>query len=149
MDTIVPEIFSGAFFFLSRKYAKSTTTSFVMSVRVEHLGYHWMDFHEIWYFSIFRKKKSGEKFQVLLISDKNNGTLHEDRYTFLIISCWIIFRIRNVSDKICTENQTTHFVFSYFSPKIVPFMRTCGKNIVQPGRPEMTNMAHAHCMPDI
>ena len=25
------------------------------SVRVEHLGSHWTDFHEIWYLSIFRK----------------------------------------------------------------------------------------------
>jgi len=31
--------------------------------------------------------------------------------------------MRNVSDKSCKENQNTHFVFSNFFPKIVPFMR--------------------------
>ena len=50
-------------------------------------------------------------------------TLHEDRYTFLIISRSGLLRMRNVSDKSCTENQNTHFVFSNFFPKIVPFMR--------------------------
>ena len=37
---------------------------------------------------IFRKKLS-RKIQVSLQSDKNNGTLHEDRYTFLIISRYL------------------------------------------------------------
>jgi len=40
------------------------------------------------------------------------GTLHADRYTFLIISRSVLPRMRNVSDKSCTENQNTHFVFS-------------------------------------
>jgi len=31
--------------------------------------------------------------------------------------------MKNVSDKSYRENQNTHFVFSNFSPKIVPFMR--------------------------
>jgi len=31
----------------------------------------------------------------------------------------------NILDKICRENQNTHFVFSsfFFLPKIMPFMR--------------------------
>jgi hypothetical protein len=37
---------------------------------MEHLDSHWMDFHEIWYLSIFLK--SVEKTQVSLKSDKNN-----------------------------------------------------------------------------
>ena len=51
------------------------------------------------------------------------GTLHEDRYAFLIISRSVLLRIRNVSDKSCLENQNTHFVFSDVFPKFVPFMR--------------------------
>jgi len=51
------------------------------------------------------------------------GTLHADRYTFLIISRSVLLRMRNVSDKSCTKNQNTHFVFSDFFSKIVPFMR--------------------------
>ena len=41
------------------------------SVRMEQLGRHWTDFHEVWYFSIFRK--SVGKIQVWLKYDKNNG----------------------------------------------------------------------------
>jgi hypothetical protein len=41
------------------------------SLRAEELGSHWMDFHEILYLRIFRK--SVEKIQVLLKSEKNNG----------------------------------------------------------------------------
>ena len=77
---------------------------------MEQLGSHRTDFHEILYLSIFRK--SVQKIQVSLKSDKNNsGTLHEDQYTFFIISRSFLIRMRNVSDKRCTENQNTHFRF--------------------------------------
>ena len=39
-------------------------------------------------------------------------TFHEDQYTFLIISGSVLFRMRNVSDVSCTENQNTHFVLN-------------------------------------
>jgi len=38
------------------------------------------------------------------------GTLHEDQYTFLIISRSVLLRMRNVSDKSCRENQNTLFI---------------------------------------
>jgi len=38
---------------------------------MEKLGSHWTDFHEILYLSIFRK--SVEKIQFSLISEKNNN----------------------------------------------------------------------------
>jgi hypothetical protein len=38
---------------------------------MEQLGSHYMDFHEIWYLIIFRK--SVEKIQISLKSDKNKG----------------------------------------------------------------------------
>jgi len=41
---------------------------------------------------IFRKYV--EKIQVSLKSDKNNGTLHEDPYPFLIISRSVLLRMR-------------------------------------------------------
>ena len=40
------------------------------SVRMEQLVFHWTDFHEMSYFTIFRK--SAVKIQILLKSDKNN-----------------------------------------------------------------------------
>jgi hypothetical protein len=54
---------------------RNVTISFVMSVcpsvRMEQLGSHWTDIHEIWYLCVFRK--SVEDIQVSLKSDKNNG----------------------------------------------------------------------------
>ena len=57
---------------------------------------------------------------------------------FLIISCSFLLRMKNVADKICRENQNTHFVFSIF------FFRKCFRlpdnteNFVERGRPQMT-----------
>jgi hypothetical protein len=53
------------------KATTSFVTSVCPSVRMDQLGFHWMDFHEIWYMSIFRK--SVEKIQVSLKLDNNNG----------------------------------------------------------------------------
>jgi len=51
------------------------------------------------------------------------GTLHEYLLIFMTMSCWILLRMRYVSDKNCKENQNTHFMFNNFLPKILPFMR--------------------------
>jgi len=51
------------------------------------------------------------------------GSLHEDRYTFLIISRSVLLRMKNVSDKSCRENQKTTFVFNDRFSEIVPIMR--------------------------
>jgi len=42
---------------------------------------------------------------------RTEGTLHEYQHIFTIISRSFLLRMRNVSDKICRENQNTHFVF--------------------------------------
>jgi hypothetical protein len=54
------------------------------------------------------------------------GILYEDQNTFLIISPSILFRMRTVSDKPCTENHNMHFMFSNHFSKILLFMRSCG-----------------------
>jgi hypothetical protein len=54
------------------------------------------------------------------------GTLHEDICIFMI-SCRMLLRKRNVSDKSCRENQNIRFVFNNFFLKIVPFMRQYAK----------------------
>ena len=46
--------------------------------------------------------------------------------------------MRNVSDKSCEENQNRHFMFSFFFPKILPFMRKNEKNTVEPEGPLRT-----------
>ena len=56
------------------------------------------------------------------------GTLHADQYTILIVSHSILLKMRNVSNKSCTENQNTHFMLNnFFFLKIVPFVSKCGK----------------------
>ena len=52
------------------------------------------------------------------------------------ISRWFLLRMRNISDKSCTENQM-HFTFSNFSLSKVAY-EIMWKNTVQPDRPQMT-----------
>ena len=79
---------------------------------MKQLCSHWTDFHEIWYLSIFRK--SIEKIQVWLKSDNNNGYFTWVPIYIFIVSTSILFRIRNVSDNSCRENQNTHYLFNSF-----------------------------------
>ena len=50
---------------------RNATIGFVMSVRMEHLGSHFEQFHEILYLRILRE--SFGKIQVTFKSDKNEG----------------------------------------------------------------------------
>jgi hypothetical protein len=63
------------------------------------------------------------KNQVALKSDKNNRYCVWRRFTFVIISHWIIVRMRNVSDRFVEKIKITHFVLNNFVQIIVPFMR--------------------------
>jgi len=101
------------------KKLQKATLNFVLSVcpsvHMEQLRSQWMDFHKIWYLSIFWK--SVMKIQVWLKSDKNNWCfmlwpMH------IMISCSLLFKMRNVLDKSCAENQNTHFVINNFLPKL-------------------------------
>jgi len=60
-------------------------------------------------------------------TDRITGTLHEDLFTFIITYLSALLRMQNVSDRICRENQNTHFMFSYVFSKFMPFVRICGK----------------------
>ena len=77
------------------------------------------------------------------------GNLHEDEFTFLIVSRPVLHRMINVSDKPCRENQKKQFVFSNFFPKIAPFRRLCKKKkYCTAEHCTDYNTAHAHCMLD-
>jgi hypothetical protein len=71
------------------------------------------------------------------------STLHEDQYTFMILCRSILFRLSNISDKNCRENQRTHFLFSDFFPKIAPFSE---EKYIRTGQATDDNMARACCM---
>ena len=119
----------------SQNYEKRILVSIMsvcLSVRMEQLGFHWRGFHKMLCLRSF--ESLCRKFQFHYNPTKIMDTLHADWYTFMVISHSFIFRMRNVSDKICRENQNTYFVFSDFSSKIVSSMRKCGKNIVERDR---------------
>ena len=44
-------------------------------------------------------------------------TLPEDLCALIIIKCWILLRMRYVSDESCRENQNTHFMSRNFFQK--------------------------------
>jgi len=75
------------------------------------------------------------------------GILHEECYTFLIISHSVLLRMRSVSEKSCRESQNTHFMFKNFFQKscclIENVEKYCGT-----WEPTDDNKVHAHCMLD-
>jgi hypothetical protein len=51
-------------------------------------------------------------------------TVHEHIRTFNIVSCRVVIKMRNDSDRSCRENRNTQFMFNNFCPtKIMPYMR--------------------------
>ena len=58
-------------------------------------------------------------------------TVHEDQYTLLIIPHSFLLRMRNVSNKRCTKNKKTHFVFSKFFFENLNIYEKIWKNIVE------------------
>jgi hypothetical protein len=68
------------------------------------------------------------------------GTVLEVQFAFFIISCSVLLRMRNVSDKRCTEKHNTDIscliTFLFFENLAV--YDVMWKNIVDPDRPQMT-----------
>ena len=136
-------LFLGAF----AKLQKATIRfmSVRLSVRMEQLGFHGADFHEIWYLRILRK--SVEKVQVLSESEKNEEYFIWRPIYIFIISSPFLRRMRNVSDKICRENQNI-FVFSnFFCFKSCRLWENMEK-YCRVGQATVGNMEHALCMLD-
>ena len=100
-------------FCLSGAFAKlrKATLSFVVSVRpfgrMEQLGFHWTDFHEIWYLSIL--KKSVTKIQVSLRSDKNNGyfPMKSNKHFFIIYRS-VLLRMKRCLKKKKLQRKSKH-----------------------------------------
>jgi hypothetical protein len=99
-----------------RKVTISFVVSLCLSNRMEQLGCHWADFHELWYLSIFRK--SVEKIQVSLKSTRITGNLHKDHDTWYLayfILEWEMFQTKFI-EKIKTYivcSVTFFFRISY------------------------------------
>jgi hypothetical protein len=114
----------------------ATITS-VVSVRVEQLGSHWTDFHEIWVFF----ENLSWKFEFHKNLTRITGNIH----TYTNIHFWKyrthfvlegeIFQTKLV------EKIRTHFILTnlFFSSKIAPFLCNVEKY-------RRAGKAHAHCM---
>jgi hypothetical protein len=135
--------FLGAFVKL-RKATISFVMSVCLSVRMQQLGSHWQDFDETRHFSFFFFQSSVE--EVTLKSDNNNGTLHEDVSILLTISRHILHRIRNVFNKRCRENQSTHFMFSNFFSENRTFYEIMSKSMVETEGPQTTSQHGAYAL---
>ena len=127
-----------------RKLKKKPPISFVISACLStgNNSIHTKaDFHEIWYWVIFRK--SVEKIQVSLISDKNKGYFtwrpmnifgHISLSSFLE---WEMFQ-RKAVEKIKTRILCS---VNFFSPKIVPLWDNVEK-YCRAGQATHDNMPH-------
>ena len=112
--------------------------SFVAYVHREQLGSHWIDFCEIYLSYLW---KTVEKIQVSSESDKNN-----EYFTFMIISRWILCRMRNVSDESYRKPKHTFYVqyiyiyiyiFFFFSPENPSFYEIIWKHKLEPVSPHI------------
>jgi len=65
------------------------------------------------------------------------GHLQGDQHKFLTMSSSFLLIMRNLSVKLCTENQNKHQISIAYS-RIVPFYEIMWKNMVQPDRPQMS-----------
>jgi hypothetical protein len=106
--------------------SRKTTLSFAMHIRSSVCAWSnsastaWI-FVKLYIWLFFENLYRNFKFLYSLT--RITSTLHEDLWAFMVISRWTPLRMRNVSGSSCRENQDTHFMFSSFFPKIVPFMR--------------------------
>ena len=79
-----------------------------------------------------------EKFKYYQDFTRKKDSLHEDQHTFLIISCSFLLIARNSSDKYCKENKNTFHIPSLFFFENRAIYEIIWKNILEPGRPQMT-----------
>jgi hypothetical protein len=75
------------------------------------------------------------------------GSLHEDQYTFLIISRTVLLRMRHASEKSCSVNHNTHCMFSDVFRKSCRLWDSVEK-YCRAGQAADDNMEHALCMLD-
>jgi hypothetical protein len=116
------------------------------SVCIEQLGSHRTNFHEIWFFIIFRKY--GGKIQVSLKYDIMATTVPADPCTVVIISHSVLRRVRNISDK-RWQRKSKHVSCFIFAPPSVPgvyrgVFECMGRITVESDRPD-ENIKQAHC----
>jgi hypothetical protein len=85
-----------------------------LSARMEQVGSHLTDFHEIWRWAVLENLSGKFKYNFSLT--RMTDTAREDTCTFMIICRWILLAMRNVTDKTYWENQNAQFMSNSFFP---------------------------------
>jgi hypothetical protein len=135
-----------SFHVLSQHFEKRILVSSCLSVRRKQLSFHCTDFHKILYWSIFRK--SVEKIQVSLISDKNNGYFTwRPMYTYDHISLSPSQNEKCFGQN-CRENQNIHFKSNNFFLENHTVYEITWKKYGRVEQAMDDNKAHAHYMQD-
>jgi hypothetical protein len=73
------------------------------------------------------------------------GTLHNDIFTFITISPWILLTVRNVLNKSCSENKNTHLCSVTFFSESRAVYEIISKNMLEPERPQMAKWRRVLC----
>jgi hypothetical protein len=106
---------------------------------MQQLGSHWAYFHKIWYENMFRK--SVWNIQFWLKPDKNNGYFTW-RSIYVNVSSYFadFFLNEKYFREKVVEKIETHILLNniFFFSKTVPFMRSCGKHIVEQSGSQIT-----------
>jgi hypothetical protein len=76
------------------------------------------------------------------------GTLHEDKYTFSIISRLVFLRMKNISDKSCRDTRSTHVKFSNVFLRKSCLLWDNVEKYCRAGQTTDGSMANVHCMLD-
>jgi len=79
------------------------------------------------------------KFRLDYHLTRITDTLHEDLCTFMIISRYVLRRLRNISDTMCRENQNKYLfknVFFFEIRAVYEIRYVIWKNMVEPDRPQ-------------
>ena len=98
-----------------RKFSKGYyKLSHVSVCHIEHLSSYGRDVHELRYLRIFLK--SVEEVQVWFTSDKNNGRCIGIPATIMIISRWILLKMKNILGKFVKKIKT-HFILKKHFPR--------------------------------
>jgi hypothetical protein len=123
------------------KLRKATISFFIsicLPVRVEQHSSHCTNFDETWYLSFFSKicRENSSSFKN---PTRITDTLHEDVFTFMTISCWILLRVTSMLDKVYIENKNTHFMFNNFIFENLAVYEIISKNVVVPEGPLTTS----------
>jgi hypothetical protein len=95
-------------------------------------------------FASFRK--SVEKIQISLKSDKNKGYFTWNVFTFMTISHWILLRIRNVLDKSCREKENAHCISNNFFSDNRTVYEIMSKNMVETEGRQITSQYGAYAL---